>query len=194
MQAPDYTTFYAASTGAGAALLGLLFVSVSLAPENTLLPGAPWERRTAATSAFTALVNAFFISFGALLPMENPGGIVVVMSLLAESATLRLAVELLREHDRAALRRAVLVLIAVGIYGFECWNGIALLRHAGDAGAQDAVAWLVLGSYGLGLARAWELLGGQRHGLIGRLAHGQATGSSAAGTATDGAATDDGGA
>jgi hypothetical protein len=52
--------YFVASTGAGAALLGLLFVAVSIAPERTVMSTAPVERQAAATSAYTALLNAFF--------------------------------------------------------------------------------------------------------------------------------------
>ena len=57
----EFTNFFIASAGAGAALVGLLFVAVSLAPEQIVTRGAPVERRAVAGSAFTALINAFFI-------------------------------------------------------------------------------------------------------------------------------------
>jgi hypothetical protein len=63
--------YFVASTGAGAALVGLLFVAVSIAPERTVMSGAPVERQAVATSAYTALLNAFFLSLVALLPQTN---------------------------------------------------------------------------------------------------------------------------
>ncbi len=59
--------YFVASTGTGAALVGLLFVVVSIAPERTVMSGAPVERQAAATNAYTALLNAFFLSLVALL-------------------------------------------------------------------------------------------------------------------------------
>ena len=38
-----FTNFFIASAGAGGALIGLLFVAVSIAPENTIMEGAPVE-------------------------------------------------------------------------------------------------------------------------------------------------------
>jgi hypothetical protein len=58
---PEFLNFFTASTGAGAALVGLLFVAVSLAPEQIVTLQAPVERQAVAGSAFTALINAFFI-------------------------------------------------------------------------------------------------------------------------------------
>ena len=49
--------YFVASTGAGAALVGLLFVAVPIAPERTVVNSAPVERQAVATSAYTALLN-----------------------------------------------------------------------------------------------------------------------------------------
>src|SRR5258708_30910961 len=56
--------YFIASTGAGAALVGLLFVAVSIAPERTVMRSAPAERRAVALSAYTAFAQR-------LLPVNN---------------------------------------------------------------------------------------------------------------------------
>ena len=48
---------FVASTGIGAALVELLFVAVSIAPERTVMSGAPVDRQAVATSAYTTLLN-----------------------------------------------------------------------------------------------------------------------------------------
>jgi hypothetical protein len=58
--------FYLATVGAGAALIGLLFVAISLHPERTLDRLAAPARRGVASGAFAALVNAFIVSTAAL--------------------------------------------------------------------------------------------------------------------------------
>src|SRR5579885_1773435 len=169
MATPDYSTYYAASTGAGAALIGLLFVAVSLAPERTVQATAPWERRAAATSAFSALANAFFVSFGALLPATNLGGFALVLGATAWLTAFGLTIELLRTRQGwpATLRRFPLVGIGLLVYAYACWNGRMLLRSRADADADHALALIVLGVYALGLVRAWELLGAQHGSVIG---------------------------
>src|SRR5258708_29564342 len=72
---------FVASTGAGAALVGLLFVAASIAPERTVMSGAPVERQAAAASAYTALLNAFFLSLVSLLPQTNLGWAALILSL-----------------------------------------------------------------------------------------------------------------
>ena len=76
-----FNNFFVASAGAGGALVGLIFVAVSIAPEHIVQASAPVERQAVAASSFTALVNAFFISLGALIPF-NPSLIVLMLSTL----------------------------------------------------------------------------------------------------------------
>jgi hypothetical protein len=81
MLPPELSNFFLATAGAGAALIGLLFVAVSIAPEQIATRRAPLERQAVAASTFTALVNAFFISLGALFP-GSLGWVALLMSSL----------------------------------------------------------------------------------------------------------------
>jgi hypothetical protein len=91
---PEFLSFFIASTSAGAALVGLLFVAVSIAPEQMVTCRAPMERQAVAGSAFTALINAFFISLVALIPHFNFGLLIVPfisLCLVTSLATLEAA-------------------------------------------------------------------------------------------------------
>jgi len=81
MVPPQFTNFFLASSGAAAALVGLLFVAISVAPEHIVQANAPIERQAMAASSFSALLNAFFISLGALIPV-NTGTLTLIMSAL----------------------------------------------------------------------------------------------------------------
>ncbi len=70
MNGQDFNNFFLALAGAAAALIGLLFVAVSVAPESIVQARAPVERRALATSVYTALLNAFIIALGALMPQR----------------------------------------------------------------------------------------------------------------------------
>ncbi len=83
-----YENFLVASTQASAALIGLLFVSVSIAPERVF--GGQAEAEKQARSAFTALANVFFISFTSLIPHLSIGIVVVVIGAVALNQTLSL--------------------------------------------------------------------------------------------------------
>lgn len=167
----DFLSYFIASASASAALVGLLFVAVSLAPEQTVDRRAPVERQAVAGSTFTALINAFFASLAALIPRFNIGALVVAFSVVSLLTTLMQAWSLLRPLKgwQSLLRRAVLVAIGLILYGLELQSGVGLIAHQHDVGNVYGLLFVVMSILGLGLIRAWELLGVQRYGLAGWL-------------------------
>jgi hypothetical protein len=159
-----YFAFFTASAGAGAALIGLLFVAISIAPERSVTGSAPQARRALSASTFIALSNAFFISLFALIPEADIGWAVVVMGSLSLVQTLRLGWTLLKgRHDwRSIVRRSFLILASLVVFALELTNGLALARNAHNLAAVFTIAVLLFTAYGLGLIHAWELLGAQR--------------------------------
>lgn len=171
MMPPAFANFFIASTSAGAALVGLLFVAISIAPEHTVMVGAPLARQAVATNAFTSLLNAFFISLGALIPTSNLGWIALVMGLTGMSSSLALGWNLLshRQHWQNVLRNALLLTGSLIVYGYELYFAVDLIKTPQDTGAIFALTELLIVVYALGLIRAWELLGARRYGLLGWL-------------------------
>jgi len=172
MVTPGLISFFTASVGAGAALIGLIFVAVSIAPERTVMSGAPMERQAVASSAFSALINAFFISLFALIPGESLGWVTVVMGSLGLWTTFFLGWNLLKHPPgwRSAIRRFTLILASIAIYGYELYVAVILITappadHDAISYATFTLATLVGVAYGLGLVRAWELLGARRFTL-----------------------------
>ena len=163
-----FANFFVASTSAGAALVGLLFVAVSIAPEQTVLEGASLEKRALATSVFTALLNAFFISLAALIPSSNLGWTALVLSLVGLSNTLTLGWNLLsqRSHWRNMVRRVFILVVSLVLYSFELYYAVQLLRFPGQSNPVFALTALLMGIYGIGLVHAWELIGVRRYGLL----------------------------
>jgi hypothetical protein len=160
--------YFVASTGAGAALVGLLFVAVSIAPERTVMSGAPVERQAAASSAYTALLNAFFLSLVALLPQTNLGSAALVLSLIGLANSFILAWNLARNSKRrwlSIVRRSVFILVGLLLYGYEFYYAILLLLSPTNSAPVSTLAGLLVGIYALGLTRAWQLLGGRSRQL-----------------------------
>jgi hypothetical protein len=155
-----FSNFLVASTQASAALIGLLFVSVSIAPERVFGRQAEAGRQALALSAFTALANVFFVSFSGLIPNLSFGVFVVVAGTVAASQTLAL-LSLLPSwrRDRTLLRSLGLFAVSAAIYGYEIATGVRLIFTSTDTGALTGLLGLLLGGYSIGLARAWELLG-----------------------------------
>jgi len=169
MVPPEFTNFFIASASAGGALVGLLFVAVSISPEQIVTAQAPVERQAVAGTAFTALMNAFFISLSALIPHFNIGFFIMPFSFICLLTVLIQSWRLLR-HTRnwqSLLRRTFLVFLSILLYGLELWNGYQLFTDPSQPGNVYGLISCLLGAFGLGLIRAWELLGVRRYGPLG---------------------------
>jgi hypothetical protein len=163
-----YSNFLVASTQASAALIGLLFVSVSISPERVFGREAEAGRQALALSAFTALANVFFISFGGLIPNLSFGVLVVIAAMIAASQTLALLASLATwRREGILIRSLVLFGASAAIYGFEIVIGVKLISRPTDTSSLTVLLELLLGGYSIGLARAWQLLGArQGRGII----------------------------
>ena len=170
MVPPEFQPFFTASTAASAALIGLLFVSVSVAPEKVFGSQAEAVRQARALSAFAALANIFFISFACLIPHVAAGPVIAGIGLVGFLQTLGL-LSLLPywRAEGALLRSSILFLGSAAIYLGEMAVGIQLWMKPSAVGALTGVLELILGAYAIGLGRAWELLGAPRTGLLSRL-------------------------
>lgn len=150
----DFKDFFAASVGAAAALIGLLFVAVSLRLEKIFGAGAIQTMRGSAVAAFIALGNVFFVSLAALMPRLAPQAIVViaVVSILqvrrASAAMSRLYPSL-----RGWRRFGV---ISMAIYLLELVIAVRLTRNVGHP---EGLVYTVLGLYAYALGVSWDLLG-----------------------------------
>jgi hypothetical protein len=164
-----FVNYFLASVGASAALIGLLFVAISVAPERIIGTKAPAERRAVAGSAFFALLNAFFVSLIALVPETNIGYPALVMAVTALINTLSLGRHLQAEQrtgQEPSAQRLTLLAGSVVIYFVEIALAVAVLGDPQHTGYVYGIAYLLAGTYGLGVSRAWELLGAQTDGLF----------------------------
>lgn len=163
----DFSNYFLGSAGASASLLGLLFVAISLAPERIIGRESSPLPRAQAASAFTALLGAFFVSMVALIPTSNLGYPGAIMSVIGITNTLSLGRHFSRVwHVRGERWGIVLLFGSLFIYAYQLWYSADLLLHSHDVSSVKGLAYLLLGSYAIGLGRAWELLGAQHEGLL----------------------------
>jgi hypothetical protein len=168
MTTPDFTSFFVASAGAGAALVGLLFVAVSVNPGRNAGPAAPPERQAVAASAFTALINAFFFSMAALIESDGLGGAAIVLGAFSIIGTLQLIGDLFEAHlsRHSYARRIGFIALCLLVYGLQVFYGLQYLRYPRDVSWAYSVVYLLLVIYATGLTRAWQLLGARRRGMF----------------------------
>ena len=184
---PDaLTNFFIASTGAGAALLGLLFVSLSISPEEKITLNASIEKRVSAYGALGSLINAFFISLVALIP-GNFGTAVLIFGVLSFVIVVQNSIPLLRPHKDASnlARRIITTVLNLGVYVAQCYYAVQLILNPHNSDPVYSLTTLLLVVYVLGVFRAWELLGGTRNRPMRLLASMQQQESSSTDTNED---------
>ena len=161
----SFIGFFAASASAGAALVGLLFVAISVIPEQANHPDTQLERQAAIETAFSALLNDFLISIAALIPNANLGYVTVLLGSFAIINTCSLSWRLLskRVHWTSYIRRVALILLSLVSYGYEVYFAILLLAHPNDVSLVYSIAIILMISYANGIIRAWELVGGRQY-------------------------------
>jgi hypothetical protein len=154
--------FFLASAGATAALLGLLFVGVSI-NLSAIAAAERVDLRARAGQAFVNLVMVLVISLIMLIPDPDPGSIAFSLGLVAAFALYRVAQNLYtvfqaRERFRDSLptlRRISWTLIADVVLAFTAW------RIWESAGSAAVIANLVVVVFVLLIGAAdlaWQML------------------------------------
>ena len=165
-----YESFLTASTGASAALLGLLVVAVSVVNADDADPTTRELRTVLAGSAFVVLVDIFFVSIMAL----TGGAVVFGLSSIAMATVGLLATRLLIPRAKRAgnfaassrNRKLNIAFASISVVGYSVQLGlaIALLANTQSAALQRALVLVIVAFYGSALGRAWEVTGITRRG------------------------------
>jgi hypothetical protein len=185
----DFHDFFVASAGVAGALIGLLFVAISVASDRLAQAEASAQvHRIRAYAALTSFTNALSVSLFALLPGEKIGEtsfIVAVLGLTFVAASL-LSLVRLRQVRWPTVRDGVFLAGLAAIFIYQLIAGLSVANQPDDSGSVDAIAILVIVSFIVGISRAWELIGGPSigigHEVAAMVRHGEpadGTGSSA---------------
>jgi hypothetical protein len=165
----SYRDFFAASAGVAGTLIGLLFVAISVASDRLARAEADGQlHRIRAVAALTAFTNSLAVALFALIPGHNKIGstaISVAAVGLAFVAAALLSLIRLRQVRWAIVRDALFLVGLAVTFVIELIEGIDISAQAGDSGAVDTIAILVVICFLLGIARSWELIGGPSIGI-----------------------------
>ena len=156
--------FFAASASVAGALIGLLFVAISVTPERVLGPEASEVHTVRAAATLTAFTNALAVSLFGLVPGFNGGGAATVVAILGLVFILSALLQL-RPAARAKRVRARELSFLIGlvvVFVVQLIAGIGLDRHPHDQDSVQTICVLVIVCFLLGIERAWELVGGPR--------------------------------
>jgi hypothetical protein len=164
----DIQLFFQASAGVAGALIGLLFVAISVAgPRLTRAEAASQIHRIRADAALTAFTNALTVSLFALIPGDKIGwttfavgigGLVFVVASLVSLARMRI--------KRWRTLRDALFLVGLAVcFVLQLTAGLDVANNPGDSSSVNNIAILLVIFFIIGISRAWELIGGPSIGL-----------------------------
>lgn len=166
----EYREFFIASAGATGALIGLLFVAVSVFPEQARAATTGVQFQVRSSAALLVFTNALVVSLFALIPGVSLGWLAIVSGAVVLTFAIAAARSAIaeRRHKQVNPGWAWLIVGLLTIAGWEIYAGIRLV-YAFDLSAVQTLCYVVVGDLTFGIARAWQLVGLRDTGLVASL-------------------------
>jgi hypothetical protein len=163
--------FFAACASVAGALIGLLFVAISVAPERILGPDASEVHGARAAATLTAFTNALAVSLFGLVPGFSLGGTATAVAILGMLFIAGALISVFPAWRANRVRLSDLTFLAglLAVFVIQFIAGIGLDRNERDSGNVQTICVLVIVCFLIGIARAWELVGGPNIGLTHQL-------------------------
>ena len=155
-----------------AALTGLLFVALSVAPRPNPDSGPRVIQQVRAAAALLAFTNALAVSLFSLVPGTIAGYPAVVMGvigILFTAAAIR-SIRSSQSAKRLQRRQIGLIGLLLLIFGTELAAGITDVIRPDSVTAVQVLGYALVTSVIVGVARAWELVGDRDTGISASIA------------------------
>jgi len=162
----SFHDFFGGCATIAGALIGLLFVAISVSPENLTGATARTDHQVRAGAAFSALVNTMVIALVALLPGANLGEAALILAAAGLATTVVLIFVLYREHGKVKRGDATMFLLMLVLYGLQLANAIKLQAVPRDVSRVNDQGLLAIAFFLFGIARAWQLVGAREFSLM----------------------------
>jgi hypothetical protein len=156
----SFHDFFNACASVAGALIGLLFVALSVSQAKLTGADASAEHQVRAAAAFSALVNTLVIALSATLPGTSLGDVGVTLGGAGLTTTSGLVIVLYREHQQKVRRHDVRMLaILLALYGLQLANAVQLDGSPHSVTGISRQGWLAILFFLFGIARSWQLAG-----------------------------------
>ena len=167
----SYHDFFGGCATVSGALIGLLFVAISVSPGKLAGARASTDHQVKAGAAFSALVNTLILALVALMPGTGLGLASIVLGAAGLSTSAGLIILLYREHtERIGPGQILLLAILIVLYALELAYGVQLDASPRDLNQVSNLGTLAIFFYLFAVARAWQLVGARDSGLLSRVA------------------------
>jgi hypothetical protein len=162
----SFHDFFNGCASVAGALIGLLFVALSVSQEKLTGDDARTEHQVRAAAAFSALVNTLVISLVGLLPLASLGDAAVILAGAGLATTCGLIIVLYREHQQKVGRGDIRMLaILLVLYGLQLANAVQLSGSPHDVSGISRQGGLAIVFFVFGIARSWQLVGARNVSL-----------------------------
>lgn len=166
--------FFVASAGVAGALIGLLFVAISVAADRLAETAGAQVNRVRAQASLTAFTNSLTVSLFALIPGDHLGGAAFAVAIAGALFVIASLLSIARVRPGSPLRAWRELIFLVGlivVFALQLLNASRLLAHPQDRSAASTIAVLVVICFLIGILRAWELVGAPSIGLGAEIQH-----------------------
>ncbi len=162
----SFHDFFTGCATIAGALIGLLFVALSVSSEYLTGEKARTDHQARAAAAFSALVNTMVIALFALLPGTDLGTVGIILAAAGLGTTLALIISVAREDRRIARSDLFMFLVLLVLYGLQLANAVRLERAPREVGLVVNQGELAVCFFLFGIARAWQLVGARDFSLV----------------------------
>jgi hypothetical protein len=166
----SFHDFFSGCATISGALIGLLFVALSVSSEYLRGENARTDHQVRAGAAFSALVNTLVIALFALLPTTDLGTVGIILAAAGLGTTVVLIFAVAREDRRIGRGDLVMFLILLVLYGLQLANAVQLEHTPHKVGLVVNQGELAIAFFLFGIARSWQLVGARDFGLVTTLA------------------------
>jgi hypothetical protein len=167
----EFDDFFTAAASVSGALIGLLFVAITVTPEHAHREETRVMYHLRAASALLLFSNVLTVGLVALVPGASLGWWVISISVGVIAFALASVRSAAAESTHGA-RDVQVLRLSIGtlaIAAFEIWAGVLLIQRESDSGAISMLDYVVIVCLVAGIGRTWALMSMRNTGLFASL-------------------------